>query len=84
MVWYATQYHSHAYLHTLACVPQIPLQEMPAAAGVPNLLPLARQAAGKDRDLFEKGKQAFVSFVRSYKEHQCSYIFQLKKLNLGL
>ncbi|EFC38597.1 predicted protein [Naegleria gruberi] len=33
-----------------------------------------------DRDVFEKGEEALKSFVRSYKEHQCSYIFKFAKL----
>ena len=33
-----------------------------------------------DRDIFEKGEEALKSFVRSYKEHQCSYIFKFNKL----
>lgn len=42
-----------------------------------------RQQALADRDIYDKGKLAFVSYVRGYKEHQCSYIFQAKKLSLG-
>nr|WCZ58333.1 ATP-dependent RNA helicase [Paratrimastix eleionoma] len=34
----------------------------------------------EDRDIFEASSRAFVSYVRAYSEHQCSYIFQLKKL----
>ena len=37
----------------------------------------------KDRDLIEKSKRAFVSFVRSYKEHDLKYIFEFHKLKLG-
>ena len=33
-----------------------------------------------DRDIFEKGEEALKSFVRSYKEHQLSYIFKFDKL----
>ncbi len=36
-----------------------------------------------DRDLIEKSKKAFVSFVRSYKEHDLKFIFQFSKLDLG-
>ena len=35
----------------------------------------------EDRDLLEKGTRAFVSFVCAYKEHQCSYVFNIAKLN---
>ncbi len=37
----------------------------------------------KDRDAFDKVQRAYVSYVRAYKEHQCSFIFQLKQLDYG-
>ncbi|VYS50707.1 unnamed protein product [Arabidopsis thaliana] len=42
-----------------------------------------RSVAIKDREVLEKGLKAFVSFVRAYKEHQCSYIFSWKGLEIG-
>ncbi|KAF3777257.1 hypothetical protein EJ110_NYTH46187 [Nymphaea thermarum] len=42
-----------------------------------------REAARKDRDVMEKGLKAFVSYIRAYKEHQCSYIFRWKELEIG-
>ncbi|KAI8808862.1 P-loop containing nucleoside triphosphate hydrolase protein [Cladochytrium replicatum] len=36
-----------------------------------------------DRDLFEKSTKAFVSWVRSYNEHQASYIFQFKNVDVA-
>ena len=41
----------------------------------PNLFQI-RSAAKKDRDVMEKGARAFVSYIRAYKEHHCSYIFR--------
>jgi ATP-dependent RNA helicase DDX55/SPB4 len=35
-----------------------------------------------DRAVMERAVKAFVSFVRAYKEHQCSYIFRLQHFNL--
>lgn len=35
-----------------------------------------------DRDIIEKGKAAFTSFIRSYKEHKLSVLFQFSKLNI--
>ncbi|KAI0510531.1 hypothetical protein KFK09_011135 [Dendrobium nobile] len=40
-------------------------------------------AAMKDRAIMEKGLKAFVSFIRAYKEHHCSYIFRWKELEIG-
>lgn len=37
----------------------------------------------KDRDLYERGMQAFVSYVRFYSKHQAAYIFRLKDLDLA-
>lgn len=36
----------------------------------PPLLDRIRALAKSDRDLYEKGNLAFVSFIRAYKEHQ--------------
>ncbi|RXH94695.1 hypothetical protein DVH24_024379 [Malus domestica] len=44
---------------------------------------LIRSAAKKDRDVMEKGLRAFVSYMRAYKEHHCSYIFRWKELEVG-
>ena len=37
----------------------------------------------KDRDIIEKWKTAFISFIRSYKEHKLQILFSLQKLNIG-
>lgn len=49
-----------------------------SACGSPltDVLPLVRAMVLKDRDLLEKGTQAFTSYVRAYKEHRCSFIFR--------
>ncbi|EQC32301.1 hypothetical protein SDRG_10048 [Saprolegnia diclina VS20] len=36
-----------------------------------------------DRDVLEKGTKAFISFLRSYKEHQCQFIFRFRDLDLA-
>jgi hypothetical protein len=36
-----------------------------------------------DRDFIEKSKKAFVSYIRSYKEHDLRYIFEFKHLDIG-
>ena len=41
------------------------------------------QICKDDRDVIEKSKKAFVSFIRSYKEHDLKYIFPFQKLDLG-
>ncbi|KAG9036816.1 ATP-dependent rRNA helicase spb4 [Tulasnella sp. JGI-2019a] len=36
----------------------------------------------RDRDLYEKGIIAFVSFARAYSKHEASYVFRIKDLDL--
>lgn len=51
----------------------------------PPLVALATQAcelATKEREVYEKGKRAFVSFVHFYYKHECKFIFQAKELDL--
>jgi ATP-dependent RNA helicase DDX55/SPB4 len=42
-----------------------------------KVLSKLKQLCSLDRELLEGGSTAFMSFLRSYKEHQCSYIFRL-------
>ncbi|PVU92820.1 hypothetical protein BB559_003580 [Furculomyces boomerangus] len=49
-----------------------------------NLINTFRKFAASDRDIYEKGLLAFVSFVRSYQKHEANYIFSLKYLDLPL
>lgn len=37
----------------------------------------------QDRDIIDKASNAFVSFVRYYKEHALQYIFAMKSLDIG-
>jgi len=48
-----------------------------------SLVEIIRELIPTDRALLEKGPTAFVSFVRSYREHIYSSIFRLSKINLG-
>ncbi len=42
-----------------------------------------QQRAVGERELYEKSQLAFVSYVRGYTEHVCSYILQVSQLDLG-
>lgn len=65
-------------------VPDETLEVAPRHALEPvSVFAQVQALAMKDRDMYDKGKVAFVSFVRGYKEHQCSYIFQSKDLEFG-
>lgn len=42
-----------------------------------------RAISRRDRDTYELGVRAFVSFVRAYSKHEAAYIFRSKDLDLG-
>ena len=42
-----------------------------------------QEAMLQDRDLVDKSQDAFVSFLRYYKEHQLTFIFSQTLLDLG-
>lgn len=62
---------------------RVPIQERICCSDAPDVIPQIRAAAKKDRDVMEKGAKAFVSFIRAYKEHHCSFIFRWKELEVG-
>lgn len=37
----------------------------------------------QDRDLIDKSQDAFVSFIRYYKEHQLTFVFSFNLLEIG-
>ncbi|KAJ2489899.1 ATP-dependent rRNA helicase spb4 [Coemansia sp. RSA 2050] len=59
---------------------QAQLSKYPADTRSDALLELVRGLAATDRDIYERGKLAFVSFVQSYSKHEASFIFRLKEL----
>ncbi|XP_057826650.1 DEAD-box ATP-dependent RNA helicase 18 [Cryptomeria japonica] len=71
-----------AYVEFLR-IRRIPIQERKRSDATSNIIPQIRSAAIEDRDVMEKGLRAFVSFIRAYKEHHCSYIFRWKELEVG-
>ncbi|KAL0452690.1 UNVERIFIED_CONTAM: DEAD-box ATP-dependent RNA helicase 18 [Sesamum latifolium] len=71
-----------AYIEFLR-IRRVPLEERKCSDDAPDIIPQIRSAAQKDRDIMEKGLKAFVSFVRAYKEHHCSFIFRWKELEIG-
>lgn len=71
-----------AYIEFLK-IRRVPIDRREKFPTAQNVIPMLRAAAMKDRDIMEKGLKAFVSFIRAYKEHQCTYIFRLKELEAG-
>ncbi|XP_042439053.1 DEAD-box ATP-dependent RNA helicase 18-like [Zingiber officinale] len=62
---------------------RVPLKERTCSDTEFDIIPQIRAAAKEDRDVMEKGIKAFVSYIRAYKEHHCSYIFRWKDLEIG-
>lgn len=50
---------------------------------VRDVLPAVKSLVTSDRDYLEKGTKAFTSYIRAYKEHECSFIFPFSSLDLG-
>ncbi|XP_058207321.1 DEAD-box ATP-dependent RNA helicase 18 isoform X1 [Rhododendron vialii] len=71
-----------AYIEFLH-IRRVPLEEKKCSDNAPDVVPDIRSAAKKDRNVMEKGLRAFVSYIRAYKEHHCSYIFSWKELEIG-
>jgi hypothetical protein len=57
---------------------QVPLQDYSVDEEVPNILPNVQELAEKDRDVFQKGTKAFVSFIQAYSKQECYLIFRSK------
>ena len=60
----------------------MPLRRVQVVTDAADVLAAAERAVKDDLDLHEKGQKAMVSFVRAYKEHQCSYVFRLEQVLL--
>lgn len=71
-----------AYIELLR-LRRVPIQERKNFSNANDIIPWIRSVAIKDRDIMEKGLKAFVSYIRAYKEHHCSFIFRWKELEIG-
>ncbi|KAJ2318673.1 ATP-dependent rRNA helicase spb4, partial [Coemansia sp. RSA 2704] len=55
-------------------------RKFPADPQSDRLLNFVQSIGASDRDIYERGKVAFVSFVQSYMKHEAMYIFRIKEL----
>jgi ATP-dependent RNA helicase DDX55/SPB4 len=62
---------------------KVPLEEMKLPYEYPEVLEDAKRLIIQDRYLWDKSVKAFVSYIRAYQKHYCSYIFRLQQLDLG-
>jgi ATP-dependent RNA helicase DDX55/SPB4 len=73
--------HEDEFVHLLG-TKKVPVQEIKPAEITEDVLGEVKKEILKDRDLLDKSEAAFTSFLRAYKEHQCSFIFKFTNLNL--
>lgn len=59
--------------------------ELPDSLGevCAETLRMMKKLNSRDRELLEGSSTAFMSFLRAYKEHQCSFIFRMDSLDIG-
>ena len=48
-----------------------------------NLAEIVQTQMLQDKDLVDKSQNAFVSYIRYYKEHQLQFIFAFNTLSIG-
>eukprot|EP01134_Creolimax_fragrantissima_P001820 CFRG1820T1 len=73
--------HEDTYVEFM-CKRTVPMREMKLDLKAEDVFSTGRDVAVKDRNVYEKSLTAFVSFVRSYKEHKCSIIFRIRDLDM--
>jgi len=73
-----------AYVNFLLNSQKVPLNEMttPDINTIENVVPIVRQLAMSDKAIYDRSKQAFVSYVQAYAKHECSLLLRLKELDL--
>ncbi|KAL3842558.1 hypothetical protein ACJMK2_020554 [Sinanodonta woodiana] len=77
------QPHEDIFVKFIEINQKVPLLEMKQMPNVENYIPKVQTLAVNDRAVFEKGMQAYVSFVQSYAKHECNMIFRIKDLDFG-
>ena len=71
------------YIEFLSVNQKAPLREFRPDFTIIDSVDKIKRLASKDRELYEKGLKAFVSFVQFYKKHICSAIFVFKELDIA-
>lgn len=59
---------------------KIPLAPMQLESSEESMNDRLRKLVMNDRELMEAGTEAFMSYLRGYKEHHCKFIFEFKHL----
>lgn len=75
-----------AYVEFIQRNQKVSLQEyedIDCASGVENIKEVAKKLQLEDRTYFDKANQAFVSYLRAYKNHECNFILRDKDLDFS-
>lgn len=75
--------NEEAYVDFLRINQKAPVDPMQEVITTTNFTPKIKEMAKADRNLYEKGMKAFVSYVQSYTKHECRYLLRVKDLDFG-
>ncbi|KAI6654868.1 hypothetical protein LOD99_2747 [Oopsacas minuta] len=62
---------------------KVELESLAINTDVQPMTDRIRELSMKEREVYEKGLRAFVSFIQFYAKHECNLIFRLKELDFG-
>lgn len=62
---------------------KVKLEQLVLETEVESITEKVRQLSRNEREVYEKGLRAFVSFIQFYAKHECNLIFRLKELDFG-
>ncbi|KAB7501298.1 ATP-dependent RNA helicase DDX55 [Armadillidium nasatum] len=72
------------YVRFLELNQKVSLKEIECPNDYPNLLESMRKIQINDRIIMDKATRAFVSHIQAYTKHECNFVINIKKLDLGL
>jgi len=72
-----------AYIKFIEINQKVPLTEMNKYDDVEEMTTTLQTISLNDRAIYEKGIQAYVSYIQAYKKHECNLILRLKDLDFG-
>lgn len=72
-----------SYVNFLKINQKAPVERIDEDMTVTDFILKVKVMAKKDRNFFEKGMRAYVSFVQSYSKHECRYLMKIKNLDFS-
>ena len=74
--------HEDSYIDFLQAK-TVEIEELPGDYVPVDTKPVIQEAMKLDREIIDRSSDAFVSYIRYYKEHQLQYIFNMLELDIG-